>query len=413
MAASILRRSPYLLIAIALLAFALVAACGDDDGDSSTAPQPSVAEQPVAEPVPPEPVSAPEPAAPEEEMPAQAETAAEEETSTVEDASAEEEMASQQMPSETSMDGPLTLTVYSGRSESLVGPLLDQFETDTGVDVRVRYGGTAELAVAILEEGDRSPADVFFAQDAGALGALQDAGRFTVLDDEFLNRVDPVFRSASGGWVGVSGRARVIVYSTQLSEEELPASIFDLIEPEWSGRVGWAPTNGSFQAFVTAMRQVYGDAATADWLSAMIDNGVQEYPKNTPIVQAVGDGEIDVGLVNHYYLWRFITEDPDFPAANHYTDAGEPGALVNIAGVGLLASSSNQEAARTFIDYLLSEAAQQYFATETHEYPLIAGVDPNPGIPGLDTLDPPSLALTSLADLEGTLNLLREVGALP
>ena len=327
--------------------------------------------------------------------------------------SAEEEIPTQQTSSETSMDSPLTLTVYSGRSESLVGPLLDQFETDTGVDVRVRYGGTAELAVAILEEGDRSPADVFFAQDAGALGALQDAGRFTVLDDEFLNRVDPVFRSVSGGWVGVSGRARVIVYSTNLSEEELPASIFALTEPEWSGRVGWAPTNGSFQAFVTAMRQIYGDAATADWLRAMIDNGVQEYPKNTPIVQAVGDGEIDVGVVNHYYLWRFLTEDPDFPAANLYTDAGEPGALVNIAGVGLLDSSDNEEAARAFIDYLLSEAAQQYFATETHEYPLIAGVDPNPGIPGLGTLDPPSLALTSLADLEGTLNLLREVGALP
>ncbi len=400
MAASILRRSPYLFIVIALLTFALVAACGDGD-DSSSAPQPSVSEQPAAEAAPQETVSTPEPPAAEEEMPAQAETAA------------EEEMASQQTPSETSMDGSLMLTVYSGRSESLVGPLLDQFETDTGVDVRIRYGGTAELAAAILEEGDRSPADVFFAQDAGALGALQDAGRFTVLDDEFLDRVDPVFRSASGGWVGVSGRARVVVYSTQLSAEELPASIFDLIEPEWSGRVGWAPTNGSFQAFVTAMRQVYGDAATADWLSAMIDNGVQEYPKNTPIVQAVGDGEIDVGLVNHYYLWRFISEDPDFPAANHYTDAGEPGALVNIAGVGLLDSSSNQEAARVFVDYLLSETAQQYFATETHEYPLITGVDPNPGIPGLDTLDPPSLALTSLADLEGTLDLLREVGALP
>ena len=331
----------------------------------------------------------------------------------VEEMAAEEEMSTQQAPSEASMDAPLTLTVYSGRGESLVGPLLDQFETDTGIEVRVRYGGTAELAAAILEEGDRSPADVFFAQDAGALGALQDSGRFTMLDDEFLNRVDPVFHSASGGWVGVSGRARVIVYSTQLSEEELPASIFELTEPEWSGRVGWAPTNGSFQAFVTAMRQIYGDEATAEWLRAMIDNDVQEYPKNTPIVQAAGDGEIDVGLVNHYYLWRFISEDPDFPAANHYTDAGAPGALVNIAGVGLLDSSSNQEAARAFIDYLLSETAQQYFATETHEYPLIAGVDPNPGIPGLDTLDPPSLALTSLADLEGTLDLLREVGALP
>ena len=307
----------------------------------------------------------------------------------------------------------LSLTVYSGRSESLVGPLLNQFEADTGIDVRVRYGGTAELATTILEEGDRSPADLFFAQDAGALGALQDQGRLLPLSDDLLARVAPAFRSPSGHWVGVSGRARVIVHSTDLPAADLPASVFDLTAPAWRGRVGWAPGNGSFQAFVTAMRQVHGDDVTSAWLRAMIDNGVQEYAGNSPILQAVGDGEIDLGLVNHYYLWRFLAEDPDFPAANLYTDPGQAGALVNIAGLGLLDSSNNQEAARIFIDYLLSESAQQYFAIETNEYPLIDGVDPNPGIPPLETLDPPSLALTSLADLEGTLDLLRNAGALP
>ena len=306
-----------------------------------------------------------------------------------------------------------SLTVYSGRSESLIGPLIDQFEADSGIDVRIRYGDTSELAVAILEEGDRSPADVFFAQDAGALGALQDEARFAALDDALLSRVDATFRSASGQWVGVSGRARVVVHSTTLAGDELPGSIFDLTAPEWEGRVGWAPTNGSFQAFVSAMRQVHGDDITSDWLRAMLANGVQVYAKNTPIVQAVGDGEIDVGLVNHYYLWRFLAEDPNFPAANLYTDAGQAGALVNIAGIGLLNSSDEKDAAQIFIDYLLSESAQQFFASETNEYPLIDGIEHNPGIPDLDTLDPPSLALTSLADLEGTLDLLRETGVLP
>ena len=307
-----------------------------------------------------------------------------------------------------------SVTVYSGRSEDLIGALLEQFEEDTGIDVRVRYGETAELTAAILEEGDRSPADVFLAQDAGALGSLQEAGLFASLPDRILDRVDAGFRAADGAWVGVSGRARTLVYSTErLSTADLPSSVFDLTEPRWRGRVGWAPTNGSFQAFVTAMRQVHGDEVTADWLRAMLDNDVREYPKNTPIVQAVADGEIDLGLVNHYYVWRFIAEDSDFPAANLHTDAGGAGALINVAGAALLASTDDEETALRFIEYLLETEAQRYFAQETNEYPLVDGIDPNPGIPSLASLDPPSLALTSLADLEGTLDLLREVGALP
>ena len=310
-------------------------------------------------------------------------------------------------------DDESSITLYSGRSENLIAPLIEQFEADTGIDVRVRYGDTAALAATLLEEGDRSPADVFFAQDAGALGAIEDAGLLATLPGSVLDAVDPSFRSAGGAWVGVSGRARVLVYSTaRLSRADLPTSIFDLTEPRWRGRVGWAPTNGSFQAFVTAMREVYGDDRTAAWLEAMIDNDVKEYPKNTPIVQAVGDGEIDIGLVNHYYLFRFLAEDPAFPAANKYTDPGEPGALINVAGVGLMRSADNQAAALSFIEYLLDETAQAYFRDQTHEYPL-NGLDPEAGIPPLDELSPPSLQLTGLSDLEGTLDLLREAGALP
>ena len=306
-----------------------------------------------------------------------------------------------------------TITIYSGRSESLVGPIIEQFEADTGIKVRVRYGGTSELAAALLEEGDRSPADVFFAQDAGALGAIEAAGLFAALPASVLDAIAPGFRSTSNAWTGVSGRARVLVYSTErVSPDDLPGSIFDLTGPEWTGRVGWAPTNGSFQAFVTAMRQIEGEERTAQWLRDMIANGVSEYRNNSTQVQAVGDGEIDIGLVNHYYLFRFTSEDANYPAANFYTDTGRAGALINIAGLGILAGAENQAAALTFVEYLLGDVAQAYFRDQTFEYPL-NGLGPAEGVPSLAELSPPSLALTDLSDLEGTLELLRGVGALP
>lgn len=309
-------------------------------------------------------------------------------------------------------DDPGELTIYSGRGESLVGALLDRFEAETGIRVRVRYAGTAQLAVAILEEGPRSPADIYYAQDAGALGALADAEALAVLPSSLLDRIDPKFRDSDGRWIGTSGRARVLVISPERVPNP-PDSVFELTEPEWSGRVGWAPTNGSFQAFVTAMRQIHGDETTEAWLRGMIANGVREYPKNSPQVQAVHDGELDIGLVNHYYLYRFVDEDPNFRAANHFTDPGEAGALINIAGVGMLSASDNRDNALRFVEYLLSAHAQEYFRDQTSEYPLAAGIAARPELAPLDALDPPSLALTSLADLEGTLELLQEVGALP
>ena len=307
---------------------------------------------------------------------------------------------------------PGEITVYSGRSESLVGALIEQFEADTGVRVNVRYGGTAELAAAILEEGGRSPADVYYGQDAGALSALAEGGALAVLPSGITGLVPAEFRDGEGRWVGTSGRARVLIISPERVPNP-PGSIFDLVDPEWRGRVGWAPSNGSFQAFVTAMRRIHGEDATRDWLEGMIANGVREYPKNSPQVQAVGDGELDIGLVNHYYLFRFTAEDDDFPAANHFTDAGGAGGLINVAGVGMVGASDDIGPALRFIEYLLSRRGQEYFRDQTSEYPLAAGVEARAELVPLERLNPPSLALTSLSDLEGTLELLRDVGALP
>lgn len=314
-------------------------------------------------------------------------------------------------------DDETTITVYSGRSEALIGPLLEQFAEDTGIDVAVRYGGSAELAATLREEADADTvrADVFIAQDAGALGAVQRAGILAELPQATLDRVDPAYRSPSGEWVGVSGRARVLVYSTDtIAEAELPDSILDLTGPEWRGRIGWAPANGSFQAWVTALRLTLGEDDARAWLEAIRDNGVTEYPNNSSIVEAVGRGEVEIGLVNHYYLSRFIAEEgDDFPARNHFTVAGDVGTLVNVAGAGVLRASDEADAARQLVAYLLADEAQQYFVQETGEYPLVAGIEGPTTGPPIGTVQPTALDLSDLDDLEGTLELLRAVDVLP
>ena len=304
-----------------------------------------------------------------------------------------------------------TLVVYSGRSESLVQPLLDMFSEDTGIEVEVRYGDTAEMAAQILEEGDNSPADVFYGQDAGALGALSE--QFVPLDQELLERVDPRFRSQAGTWVGTSGRARVLVYNPdRVSADELPQSITELSDPEWQGRIGWAPTNGSFQAFVTALRVAQGDDAARTWLEGMQANDTQVYEKNSAIVQAVAAGEVDAGLVNHYYLFAARKDTPDIRAENYYFPDGDIGSLINVAGTGIVATGANQEAARTFVDYLLSPKAQQYFAEQTFEYPLVEGITISDQITPLSEISTPDIDLSNLEDLEGTLQLLQDSGVI-
>lgn len=307
------------------------------------------------------------------------------------------------------------LTVYSGRNENLVGPIIEQFTAATGIEADVRYAGTAELAVTILEEGDASPADVFFGQDAGALGLLSHEGKFGVLPDEVLDRVSERFRSEDGQWVGTSARARVLVYNTDmLSEDEVPNTVEELLDPKWDGQVGWAPENASFQAFITAFRMLEGEDAARAWLEGMLANNVISFgSSNADIVRAVGNGEIPLGLVNHYYLYSVKREEgDDFPIANHYLDPGDIGALINVAGVGILATAEHQDEALAFVEYLLSDEAQMYFAEQTSEYPVVEGIESPVGLPPVSEVGSPDIDLNDLADLQGTVELLTEVGAL-
>lgn len=308
-----------------------------------------------------------------------------------------------------------SLTLYVGRGEALAGPILERFTADTGIQVEVRYGSTAELAVLITEEGAASPADGFWAQDAGALGALEKAGLLASVPGSLVANVAYKNVHPSLNWVAVSARNRVLAYSTErVSEGELPASAFDLVDPVYQNRVAWAPGNASFQSFVTALRMEYGEDVAKSWLEGMIANGARRYSNNGGQLDGIASGEVDFALVNNYYLMQRFASDPSFPAAQTFYADGDIGNLANVTGIGVLASSGSQELMHQLIAYLLSDEAQTYFTNEVYEYPITTTVAPYAGLESsaVVTAASPVVDLASIDDLEGTLELLREVGLL-
>ena len=305
-----------------------------------------------------------------------------------------------------------SLVIYSGRSESLVGPVIGQFEEATGIEVSVKYGSTSEIAATLLEEGNNTLADIFFAQDPGGLGSV--ANMLAELPDEVLDSVPSWARSPQDRWVGISGRARVVAYNTAtLSEDDMPDSLWGFTDPSWKGRIGWPPSNASFQTMVTAMRVIWGEQRARQWLEGIQANEPSVYPKNTPAVAATAAGEVDVAFVNHYYLYRFIQEEGEgFGARNYHLTDGGPGSLIMVAGAGILESSDNRDNAERFLNFMLSTVAQQYFAGQTYEYPLVEGVKTNRLLTPFEEIDNPEIDMASLADLKGTQSLLRDLGIL-
>ena len=254
---------------------------------------------------------------------------------------------------------------------------------------------------------------MFFAQDAGALQVLEDEGLATDLAPGQLKRVAKKYRSADGQWVGTSGRARVVVYNTdEVPEADVPGSVFDLTEPQWRGQVGIAPTNASFQSFITAMRETVGEERTRQWLEDLIANDVQTFENNLAILDAVNAGTVSLGLANHYYFYEKADEvgEDRLKARNASFDAGDPGNLVNVAGVAVLPTGADNAASAQFVDFLLSDSAQEFFADVTAEYPLVDSVPPRKGLTPLDEIEGPDLTLDQLADLQGTQELLLQVG---
>jgi iron(III) transport system substrate-binding protein len=303
------------------------------------------------------------------------------------------------------------LVIYSGRNEALVKPLLKKLEGSVGTKVEVRYGGSAELAAQLLEEGAKTKADLFLSQDAGALGALSKQGRLEKLPQPSLGKVAEQYRGKAGDWVGVSGRVRVLAYHPAQVPTP-PDSVHDLVKPEWKGKVGYAPTNASFQAFVTGMRVLEGDDATRAWLKGLKANGAKPYDNNVNLLSAVDSGEVALGLLNHYYWYERVAEKgaAGVNAKIHFLDSDDPGALINVAGVGVLKGTEHKDAAVKAIGYLLSTEGQQYFADETMEYPVVEGVTTAANLPSLKDMQKSSVDLNKLDSLEATLELLGQVG---
>lgn len=305
-----------------------------------------------------------------------------------------------------------TVTIYSGRTENLISPILERFEAETGISVQVKYAQSADLALLISEEGDNVRADVFLSQSPGAVGYLEAEGKLAVLPDEVLDLVPESVRAENGRWIGFSGRQRVMVYNPDLVDEsELPSSVFELTDSSWSGRLGIAPPNGSFQDFVTAMRATEGDDVTKTWLEGLAVNDVQTYPNNVAIVAAVARGDVAAGLVNHYYNYRSQAEDPDHNAINHQLAEGDPGSLLIITGAAILEGTDNSESAIALVEWLLGEESQSYFAQETYEYPLAPGIPPAAIIPeasfaGISGVDYSNLG----GGLEATRTMIADTG---
>ena len=305
------------------------------------------------------------------------------------------------------------LTVYSGRTSELIQPILERFSDETGIAVDFLAGDSADLAVQIDTEGDKSPADVFISQSPGAMGYLDGEERLTALPEGVTDQVPERFRGADGDWVGVSGRVRVLVYNTdEVDPADLPDSVLDLTGDVFRGKVGVAPTNGSFQDFVTGMREMLGDDETLAWLEGMVDNDVRTYENNNAILEAVQRGEIPYGLVNHYYNEQAKSEDPDTPTENHLFADDDPGTMILVTAAGILDTSDQKGSARRLVEFLLSDGAQEYFASETFEYPLVSGVDPAvEDLPPLDSIAAPRLDLSKLGGgLQKTRELIRDSG---
>ena len=314
--------------------------------------------------------------------------------------------------SDNSSEQVKELTVYSGRSEEFIAPFFANWEQESGIKLNVRYGDSAELAAQILEEGSNSPADLFLSQDAGSLGAVSTSGLFTTLPAGVGAQIEDIYIAANRTWIGVTGRARVFAYRPS-AVSVLPQSVTDLTKPVYKGRVGIAPSNASFQAFVTALINEKGAQFAENWLKAMKDNDAQIYLKNSAIVEAIDKGEIDLGLVNHYYTWEVSQAlGRDIDVENGFFTPGDIGNLVNVSGVGIMATSGKQQAAQDLINYLTSEVAQAKFVEDTHEYSLIPGAKAPASLPELKSIGSPKVDLASLEKVQATQDLLTKVGLL-
>ncbi|HTI77508.1 MAG TPA: iron ABC transporter substrate-binding protein [Mycobacterium sp.] len=314
----------------------------------------------------------------------------------------------------SSSEGKDELLIYNAQHESLTKEWIDAFTKETGIKVTYRQGGDTELGNQLVAEGDKSPADVFLTENSPAMAAVEKAGLFGDLDADTLNQVPAQYRPSTGKWTGVAARSTVFVYNkAKLQPDQLPKSMLDLEQPAWKGRWGGAPAKADFQAIVSALLQLKGEPATAQWLAGMKTNAVV-YNDNIATMKAVNAGEVDGGIIYHYYWFRdqAKTKEGSGNTALHYFKNQDPGAFVSISGGGVLKSSKKAQQAQQFIKFVTGKAGQEVLEKgDSFEYPVASGVPANPALPPLDTLQAPAVDPSTL-DAQKVSDLMTKAGLL-
>lgn len=306
------------------------------------------------------------------------------------------------------------LLIYNAQHESLTKEWIDAFTKETGIKVTYRQGGDTEMGNQLIAEGDASPADVFLTENSPAMAAVEQAGLFADVDPATVEQVPAQYRPSTNKWTGVAARTTVFVYNTtKLTEAQLPQSIMDLQQPEWKGRWGAPPAKADFQAIVSAMLQLTGEPATAAWLAAMKSNATL-LQDNIATLRSANDGEIDGGIIYHYYWFRDQAKTKEISAntALHYFRNEDPGAFISISGGGVLESSKKKDQAQQFLKFITSKAGQEVLEKGTSfEYPVASGVPANPALPALDTLQAPAVDPSTL-DAAKVTDLMTKAGLL-
>lgn len=306
------------------------------------------------------------------------------------------------------------LLIYNAQHESLTKEWIDAFTQETGIKVSYRQGGDTELGNQLIAEGGSSPADVFLTENSPAMAAVEDAGLFADVDAATVGQVPAEYRPSTNKWTGVAARTTVFVYNTdKLQLGELPRSIMDLEKPEWKGRWGAPPAKADFQAIVAAILQLTGEQATEAWLAGMKTNATL-LQDNIATLRAVNDGEIDGGIIYHYYWFRDQAKTKEISAntALHYFRNQDPGAFISISGGGVLESSKKKDQAQQFLKFITGKTGQEVLEKGTSfEYPVASGVPANPALPPLDTLQAPKVDPSTL-DAGRVTDLMTKAGLL-
>jgi iron(III) transport system substrate-binding protein len=295
--------------------------------------------------------------------------------------------------------GKAELTLYNAQHEDLMQLMVNGFEKKTGIQVQMRNGDDFEMANQLVQEGDKTPADVFVTENSPAMTLVASKGGFSTIDKATLANIPSKFAPSDHQWVGFAGRSTVLAWNTQqLKPADLPTSILGLANPKWKGKVGFSPSGADFQAIVSAVLKQEGEAKTEAWLKGLKANG-KIYDGNSTVMKAVNGGEIQVGVIYHYYWFKDQAESG--ANSDHvklkYFGHQDPGAFFSVSGAGVLKASKHQQEAQEFVQYLTSPAGQKILAdSAAMEYPLNPKVAPNPELKPIDELDAPTIDPSTL-----------------